>query len=129
MQRSDAIRRQRHVDQRLLLSRRQSGITNETVSAHLNIVNHDVRQALANAESLSARSTNPSEAFTNGLATEILGPSGLRNRYLNDVDSGRGIVDVTAPVTSLEQSSLLSHGRFSTDMASGPFDDDPPFKK
>lgn len=104
-------------------------MTNETVSAHLNILNHDVRQALANAERLSARSSNPSEAFTTGLASEILGPKGLRNRYLADADSGRGVVDVTAPVTSLEQSSLLSRGRFSTDMASGPFDGDPQFKK
>lgn len=104
-------------------------MTNETISAQLNIVNHDVRQALANAESLSAQSSNPAEAFANGLAAEILGPGGLRNRYLGDADSGRGVVDLTAPVTSLEQTSLLNSGRFSTDMKSGFFDGDPQFKK
>jgi len=91
--------------------------------------NGDVRQALANAERLSARSSNPVDAFANGLAAEILGPNGLRNRYLGDADSGQGVVDVTAPLTSLEQNSLLNRGRFSTDMKSGFFDADPHFKK
>lgn len=111
------------------ISSQESSMINETVSAHFNIIDHDVRQALANAERLSARSSNPSAEFANGSATEILGPDGLRNRCLGDADSGRGVVDVTAPVTSLEQSSLLNRGRFSTDMNAGIFDGDPHFKK
>jgi conjugal transfer mating pair stabilization protein TraG len=58
-----------------------------------------------------------------------LGSGGLRKRYLGDVTSGREVTDVTAPLTPLEQSSLLNSDRFSTDMASAAFDGDPQFKK
>ncbi|WP_298395594.1 conjugal transfer protein TraG N-terminal domain-containing protein [Sphingobium sp.] len=111
------------------ISSQEAGSTSEIASAQLNVVNFDVRQALANAERSAARTTNPAEVFSNHLATEILGPNGLRNRYLGDADSGRGTVDLTAPVTSLEQSSLLRSGRFSTDLKNGPDDGNPSFKK
>lgn len=67
--------------------------------------------------------------FATELVTEILGSGGLRKRYLGDVTSGREVTDVTAPLTPLEQSSLLNSDRFSTDMASAAFDGDPQFKK
>lgn len=118
-----------HTGGSLGVSSQEAGSTSEIVSAQLNIVNFDVRQALANAERWAARTTNPAEAFSGRLAMEILGPNGLRNSYLGDADSGRGTVDLTAPVTSLEQSSLLNSGRFSTDLKKGAFDGDPSFKK
>ncbi|WP_256213649.1 conjugal transfer protein TraG N-terminal domain-containing protein [Sphingobium sp. YR768] len=111
------------------ISTQEVGSTSETASSQLNIVNYEVRQAVANAERSSARSPNPAEKFSESLAAEILGPDGLRSRYLGDADSGGGVVDLTAPVTSLEQSSLLNTGRFSTDLKSGPFDGDTHFKK
>jgi conjugal transfer mating pair stabilization protein TraG len=111
------------------VSSQEAGSTSEIASAQLNVVNFEVRRALANAEQSAARAINPADAFSNHLATEILGPNGLRNRYLGDADSGRGTVDVTAPVTSLEQNSLLKSGRFSTDLKNGPFDGVSSFKK
>jgi conjugal transfer mating pair stabilization protein TraG len=111
------------------ISSQEGGSTNETANAHLNIVNYEVRQALANSEVAAARSINPAEVFANRLSEEILGSDGLRNRYIGQADSARGTADLTAPLTSLEQSSLLSSGRFSTNLRSGPFDGDPQFKK
>ena len=111
------------------ISSQESGITSETASSQLNIVNYDVRQAIANAERHATRTTNPAAAFTDQLASEILGSEGLRNRYLGQADAGRGTTDINAPVTSLEQSSLLRNGRFSTDIGNGLFDGDPTFKK
>ncbi len=113
----------------LSISSQESGITSETASSQLNIVNYDVRQAIANAERHATRTTNPAAAFTDQLASEILGSEGLRNRYLGQADAGRGTTDINAPVTSLEQSSLLRNGRFSTDIGNGLFDGDPTFKK
>jgi conjugal transfer mating pair stabilization protein TraG len=107
----------------------ESGSTSEAANAQLNIVNFDVRQAIANSERAASSSLNPASAFADHLSTTILGRNGLRNRYLEDADSGRGTADVNAPVTSWEQSSLLSGGRFSTDLANGPFDGDPNLKK
>ena len=111
------------------VSSQESGMTNETATAQLNIINYDVRQALANAEQSAARSPKPAEAFSTRLADEILGSTGLRNRYLGDADSGRGVVDLAAPMTSMEQVSILKSGRLSTDLKSGPFDGNPDFKK
>lgn len=111
------------------ISTQESGTTSETASAQLNIVNYDVRQALANAERSASQSQTPAQAFTEELAKAILGPEGIRNRYLGDADSGRGVVDPIAPLTSLEQSTLLDRGRFSTDFSAGPFDGNPDFKK
>src|SRR3546814_16147039 len=74
-------------------------------------------------------SVNPETTFTSELNRQVLGPEGLRNRYLGQADSARGTADITGPMTSLEQSSILSSGRFSTDLANGPFDGDSSYKK
>lgn len=111
------------------VSSQESGTTSEAASSQLSIVNYDVRQAIANAEHAASKAGQPADAFTNRLASEILGPSGLRNRYLGDADSARGTTDLNAPLTSLEQSSLLYSGRFSNDLASSPPDGDGSFKK
>jgi len=113
----------------LAVSSQESGTTNEAASSQLSIVNYDVRQAIANAEHAASKARQPADAFTNRLTSEILGPNGLRNRYLGDADSARGTTDLNAPVTSFEQSSLLYSGRFSTDLANGPTDGDGSFKK
>jgi conjugal transfer mating pair stabilization protein TraG len=111
------------------ISTQEAGLTSEIASAQLNVMNFDVRQALANAERSAARSANPTEAFSKRLAEEVLGPNGLRNKYLSEADSARGTADLTAPITSIEQSSLLKSGRFSTDLKNGPFDRNSTFKK
>lgn len=111
------------------ISSQESGTTSETASSQLNIVNFDVRQAIANSERSASQAKSPAEAFVNNLSKEILGPNGIRNRYLGEADSGRGVIDPTAPITSIEQNSLLNHGRFSTDLGAGPFDGAPAFKK
>ncbi|MEL4419762.1 hypothetical protein, partial [Shewanella algae] len=76
-----------------------------------------------------ARSDSPAEAFSHELSQQVLGQRGLRNRYLEQADSGRGTADITGPLTSIEQSSVLKTGRFSDDMDHGPFDGDPSFKE
>jgi conjugal transfer mating pair stabilization protein TraG len=105
------------------------GTTSETANAKLDIVNYDVREAIATAERAASRSSSPERAFTATLSDQLLGGSGLRNRYLEQADSARGTVDVMGPVTSIEQSSILNDGRFSDDLAHGPFDGDPSFKE
>lgn len=112
----------------LAISSVESGTTSEIVNADLNVVNYDVRQALADAERAASRSTSPHQTFSSALSEQILGPNGLRNRYLRDADNGRGTLDINAPATTLEQSSLLSKGRLSTDPAGGPSDGDMSFK-
>lgn len=111
------------------LSSQESGSTTESAAAQLNIVNFDVRQAIANSERAAAKSSTPAIAFSDALSSEILGSTGLRNRYLDQADSARGTADITAPVTSWEQSSVIETGRFSTDFEHGPFDGNPDFKK
>ncbi len=110
-------------------SSQENGSTTEAAAAQLNVVNFDVRQAIANSERAAANSNDPAAVFADRLATEITGQHGLRNRYLGEADSARGTADLTSPLTSWEQSSLLSTGRFSNDLANGPFDGDPSFKK
>ncbi|QJU59271.1 conjugal transfer protein TraG [Sphingomonas sp. AP4-R1] len=105
------------------------GATSESTSSALDIVNYDVRAVISNAERAAARSSNPTSIFTKELAEQIIGTRGLRNRYLNDADSGRGTADVTSPITSIEQRSVLASGRFSNDLANGPFDGDSEFKE
>lgn len=105
------------------------GITTETAGASLDILNYDVRDAIANSERVASRSSAPEKAFTDELRRQVLGPQGLRNRYLEQADSARGTADITGPLTSIEQSSVLGSGRFSDDLAHGPFDGDPSFKK
>lgn len=105
------------------------GATSEAAVATMDIVNYDVRSAIANAERVAAKSSNPEVAFSRSLSDQILGQDGLRNSYLGDADSGRGTADITGPLTSVEQSSVLSSGSFSTDLRNGPADGDPSFKQ
>src|SRR3546814_3893139 len=84
------------------------GTSNETARASLDIVNYDVREAISAAERAAARSVNPETTFTSELNRQVLGPEGLRNRYLGQADSARGTADITGPMTSLEQSSIRS---------------------
>ena len=105
------------------------GITSETANSNINIVNYDVRNAIAAAERVAARSESPAEAFSQELSRQVLGTSGLRNRYLEQAESGRGTADITGPLTSIEQSSVLRTGRFSNDLENGPFDGDASFKE
>jgi conjugal transfer mating pair stabilization protein TraG len=105
------------------------GLSAENATAALDIVNYDVRGAIAASERAAARSATPEATFTRELHRQVLGEEGLRNRYLGQADSARGTADITAPLTSYEQSSILSEGRFSTDLANGPFDGDNSRKK
>lgn len=98
-------------------------------SASIDIVNYDVRQAIANAEQTASRASDPAQAFTSELSRQVLGPSGLRNRYLEQADSGRGMRDWSAPLTSREQRHILDTGRFSDDLDHGPRDGDSTYKK
>lgn len=105
------------------------GTTSETANANIDIVNYDVREAIAAAERAAARAENPTDAFSRELSRQVLGPTGLRNRYLEQADSGRGTADITGPLTSIEQSSILRSGTFSTDLEHSPQDGDPSFKE
>ncbi|SEJ46887.1 conjugal transfer mating pair stabilization protein TraG [Sphingobium sp. AP50] len=104
-----------------------SGTTEATSS--IDILNHDVRSSIANAEVSASRSIKPEQAFVSELGRQIFGNDGLRNRYLGDADAGRGVFDGTAPMTSFEQSEILSKGRFSGDFEGSPVDGDPTFKQ
>jgi len=105
------------------------GISSERAQSSLDIVNYDVREAIAASERAAAGSSRPEEAFARELSNRVLGSDGLRNRYLGDADSGRATFDVTGPLTSIEQSSVLKSGRFSTDVDGSPGDGDSSFKK
>jgi conjugal transfer mating pair stabilization protein TraG len=94
----------------------------------MDIVNYDVRGAIASAEEAAAKSANPEQAFSQELARQVLGRNGLRNRYLENSDSGRGTWDYAAPISSMEQSSVLRGGRFSTDLDRSNGDGDPAYK-
>ncbi|WP_454884376.1 conjugal transfer protein TraG N-terminal domain-containing protein [Sphingomonas oryzagri] len=105
------------------------GVTTERAQATVDILNYEIRDALASAEQKSAHSTSPEASFTDELAKQVLGASGMRNRLLEQADSARGTADFEAPVTSFEQSSILSKGRFADDLPHGPFDGDPSLKE
>jgi len=53
----------------------------------------------------------------------------MRNRYLGQADSRRSTFDLTAPLTSIEQASILNSGGLTNDLDKGPTDGDPSFKK
>jgi conjugal transfer mating pair stabilization protein TraG len=95
------------------LPKHGSRMTSESADAKIDIVNYDVRHAIAVAERKAAQSQTPTETFTGELRNQILGKDGLRSRYLNQADAGRGTFNITAPLTSIEQSSVLKVGRFS----------------
>ncbi|WDF74954.1 hypothetical protein [Novosphingobium sp. KACC 22771] len=90
----------------------------------MDIVNYDVRHAIASAERKASQSQAPAKTFTQELHKQILGKEGMRDRYLDQANAGRGTFDITAPLTSLEQESTLRTGRFSTDLPHGFGDDD-----
>ena len=104
------------------------GVQNESAQSSLNVVNYDVRNVISAAEKSASKSLRPEDTFARELRAGILGSDGLRDRYLREGDAGRGTFDITGPITSLEQSSLLRSGRFSTDIAGGPGDGDGKFK-
>ena len=104
------------------------GMTAEGARASIDIMNYEVREAIAAAEKAAARSTEPASAFVRTLQEGILGENGLRNRYLEQADAGRGTLDPSAPLTSMEQSFVLSRGRLSLDPSHGPTDGDSSFK-
>jgi len=105
------------------------GVTSETATASINIVNYDVRESLAASERSAARSSNPEKSFVDELSKQVFGSEGLRNRYLSDADAGRGTVDITGPITSIEQNALLDRGRFSTDIGGSLADGNSDFKR
>jgi conjugal transfer mating pair stabilization protein TraG len=105
------------------------GIAAVSARSSIDIVNYDVREIIASGERVAARSPRPEEAFTTALSEQLLGNGGLRNRYLEQADAGRGTVDVTAPVISAEQSSVLRSGRLLLDRDNGWSDGDPSFKE
>ena len=105
------------------------GSTTEAAQSTMDIVNYDVRESIAAAERAAARSSDPATTFSRELSNRVLGTDGLRNRYLQDADNGRATFDITGPLTSLEQNSVLSKGSFSTDIAGSPGDGDSTFKK
>lgn len=105
------------------------GIESETAQANLDIVNYDVRNAIAAAQRAAARSSDPSVTFSRELSNRILGPEGLRNRYLGDADAGRATFDATGPITSIDQNAILKSGRFSLDAENSPADGDSTFKR
>ncbi len=98
------------------------GSQSETAQAELNIVNYDVRSAITSAERAAARSGNPESAFANELSRQITGKDGLRARYLEDARAGRATSDITGPLTSLDQRSILKTGRLSLDLDNSPED-------
>jgi len=95
----------------------------------MDIVNYDVRNIIASAEKAAARSNNPEAVFADKISADILGESGLRNRYLEQADAGRGNVQVTAPIVSMEQSAILGTGRLKGDRDNGWGDGNPEFKE
>lgn len=116
------------LDGRMTIESSDKGLNSENAQSSLDIVNYDVREAIAAAELRAARFHAPTEAFTTELRTQILGNKGLRNRYLEQADGGRGTFDITSPITSIEKSSLLDDGRFTMDSSRGPGDGDSTFK-
>jgi conjugal transfer mating pair stabilization protein TraG len=101
-----------------------TGIENETARANLDILNYDVRNAITAAEHAAARSESPERAFSDELARRVIGQEGLRTRYLEDARAGRGTSDITSPLISIDQSSILRTGRFYLDLDNSPEDGD-----
>ncbi|HKX80215.1 MAG TPA: conjugal transfer protein TraG N-terminal domain-containing protein [Novosphingobium sp.] len=105
------------------------GISSTHAHGTIDIVNHDTRTAIANAERAASRSKTPEQAFAHELRSQILGEGGLRNKYLGEADAGRGVGDLFAPITSSEQRTILESGRFSGDREHGAWDGDSEYKK
>ena len=117
-----------HVGGNASISSSETGRTSSSATATMDIVNYDVRNVIAAAERAASRSANPERAFSDELSRQVLGKGGLRNRYLENADSGRGTFDYVAPLASMEQSSVLGTGRLSGDRDHSRGDGDPLFK-
>ncbi len=107
---------------------RETGSSSSAATSSLDTSNYDVRTAIAQAESVAARSNDPALTFSRELSRQILGQDGLRNRYLEEAASGRGTWDFSSPMTSMEQSSILGSGRHVTDRDNGLGDGDPNYR-
>lgn len=107
----------------------ETGTVRSSASGTMDIVNYDVRSAIAAAERSAARSSDPARTFSEELSRQVLGKDGLRNRYLENAASGRGTWDYAFPLTSSEQSSILKGGRFTTDLDKSSGDGDPTYRE
>jgi len=105
------------------------GISNTESRATIDVVNYDTRSAIAHAERTASQASNPQEAFAQELSRQILGPDGLRNKYLGEADAGRGVGDLLAPIIAGEQRTILDSGRFTGDREHGEWDGDSEYKK
>lgn len=111
------------------ISSTDAGVGETSVRGSIDVVNYDVRSAIAESERAASRSSSPEAAFTEELQRRVLGEKGLRNRYLEQAAEGHGVIDATAPLTSLEQRQIRNTGRFNGDRNTGWGDDDPEFRK
>ncbi len=109
------------------LDSRESGGSSTVAGSTMDIVNYDVRSVIAAAEMTASKTNNPTATFSESLSEQMLGKGGLRNRYLDEAAFGRSIVDVNAPLSSIEQRKILNSGRLSTDRDDGWGDDDPTY--
>ena len=112
-------------DGRIGMETSDAGVGATDARAGIDIVNYDVRNAIESAEKIASKSAKPERAFTAELESQILGEAGIRSRYLNQASAGRGTMDITAPLTSMEQSQILKSGRFSGDRENGVDDGEP----
>ncbi len=96
-----------------------TGSASTDAAANMDILNYDVRNVISTAEKAASRANDPHQAFTSELSNRLLGAEGLRDHYLSQAAAGRGTWDLTAPLTSMEQSQILESGRFSGDRQSG----------
>jgi len=106
-----------------------TGTGSTDAAGTIDMINYDVREAIAASERAASKSSDPAKEFSRELRQQILGSDGLRNRYLSQADAGRGLGDILAPLTSGEQESILKTGRFKGDRDHGWWDGDPEFKK
>jgi conjugal transfer mating pair stabilization protein TraG len=111
-----------HVGGRLGFESRDAGTVTEIAQSALDIISYDVRQSIVAAERNASRSNDPADTFSKELSDRIMGSKGLRDRYLKDGSYGRATFDLTGPLTSLEQNSVLATGRFSNDLDGSPGD-------
>ncbi|WP_454798450.1 conjugal transfer protein TraG N-terminal domain-containing protein [Novosphingobium lindaniclasticum] len=111
------------------LDGRESNGTGIAASGTLDIVNYDVRSAIASAEQAAARRKDPEKVFSEALSDGILGRGGLRNEYLGEAAAGHSVYDPTSLFGTLEQYSVLKTGRLSTDLNQGIGDADPKYRR
>lgn len=118
-----------HAGVHIGIDSRESAGTGITASGTIDILNYDVRSAIAAAEKIASTAEDPANTFSAELSNSMLGNEGLRNRYLEQAASGRSVVDPSSLLGSLEQSKVLEKGRLSTDLNRGIGDDDPAYRR